>query len=300
MNATRHGPSHPLAIACTFVLLLNDFVLKAWVPGAVTGKLSDVTWLVVAPVVAAALLVRIGVAERAARGGALVAVAIAFVLLQLWPPLGETWVAFTGGHHVADAEDLVALPALALVRLCWRSPRRRRLALPVAAVACLATDMGPCASGRIPGDGATHDANTPLVIGLGWFGSAPHDTEDVAGSVRLTDADGSDVPFVMASNGNMLWICPIGGLESGSSYTWTIDPIDPASANHLPSSRLPLGTTTFVTSEIPSDLVPATDEPSCRELANAEAGSFVCVGIDTGVDTGFVDTASADTDTDPP
>ncbi len=41
--------SHPVTVVAALVLLLNDHLLKhAW-PGPVTGKLSDVAGLVVAP-----------------------------------------------------------------------------------------------------------------------------------------------------------------------------------------------------------------------------------------------------------
>src|SRR5690606_18791254 len=48
----------PVTVASVIVLLLNDHVLKQAWPGFVTGKLSDVAGLVVAPPLAALLLLR--------------------------------------------------------------------------------------------------------------------------------------------------------------------------------------------------------------------------------------------------
>src|SRR5262245_46351378 len=138
--SVRDGPSHPLCLLSLTVLVLNDHVLKHAIPGVVTGKLSDVAWLILAPVVLAALLVRVGVPGRAARPVALIGAVVPFVVLQLWPPLGELWGRISGGHHVADVADLVTLPAVWLAPLCWRPTRRRAWALPVATLGLLATD----------------------------------------------------------------------------------------------------------------------------------------------------------------
>ncbi|GAA3121815.1 hypothetical protein GCM10020001_047700 [Nonomuraea salmonea] len=40
---------HPVTVAGVLVLLVNDHLLKAAFPGVVTGKLSDVAGLLVAP-----------------------------------------------------------------------------------------------------------------------------------------------------------------------------------------------------------------------------------------------------------
>jgi len=49
-DPVRSAPAHPLALAAAALILLNDFVLRGHAPGWLTGKLSDVGWLVVAPV----------------------------------------------------------------------------------------------------------------------------------------------------------------------------------------------------------------------------------------------------------
>ena len=47
---------HPLTLLSLGLWALNDHVLKGWAPGALTGKLSDVAALVVAPTVLVGLV----------------------------------------------------------------------------------------------------------------------------------------------------------------------------------------------------------------------------------------------------
>lgn len=49
--------SHPLTLVAVLALLINDHLLQAMWPSWWTGKLSDVTWMVFAPLVAALFLV---------------------------------------------------------------------------------------------------------------------------------------------------------------------------------------------------------------------------------------------------
>jgi hypothetical protein len=123
---------HPIALAAAIVLVVNDWLLKpSAAPAWLTGKLSDVAGLVVAPV---ALTAAIGlVLWAAARLGARVdpwltrrrlataiaATAAVFAAVKLSPAVaaraGAVW-----GHvapaarFVADPTDLLALPALAI------------------------------------------------------------------------------------------------------------------------------------------------------------------------------------------
>ena len=53
--------AHPLAVGSLVLLALNDHVLKQAWPGWVTGKLSDLAGLVVAPLVLAVALAVTGV-----------------------------------------------------------------------------------------------------------------------------------------------------------------------------------------------------------------------------------------------
>jgi hypothetical protein len=109
---------HPLWLVSLAVLVLNDHVLKGsgLLPGVVTGKLSDVAGLVVAPALLAAL-----VRVRGPRGWLLAhaAVGLVFSAIKLSASAAALWstaMAAVGFPWVItlDPTDLFALPALAL------------------------------------------------------------------------------------------------------------------------------------------------------------------------------------------
>jgi len=138
------GLLHPVVLLSLVLLIANDQVLKRLWPGPVTGKLSDVAGLVVAPIalVAAWEIGRHAVGRswgpsRAVLVVAIVVVGVGFAAVQVWEPASEAfrvglgvvqwpfrtlgaWIAggtVTGPVPVtvvADAEDLIALPALAV------------------------------------------------------------------------------------------------------------------------------------------------------------------------------------------
>jgi len=108
---------HPLWLAAFAALLLNDSVLKATLEAPLlTGKLSDVAGLVVAPVVLAALL-----RVRTSRGLWLSAAAVVavFSAINLSPAAAGAWDAgiaavFGGSSTWTDPFDLLAVPAAAV------------------------------------------------------------------------------------------------------------------------------------------------------------------------------------------
>jgi hypothetical protein len=166
MTARRNRPfdlsplGHPAWWGALALLLVNDNLLKGRhvVPGWLTGKLSDFAFLIVAPVLLAALL---PVAVRARRTVAMLSAVGVFVAKDLSAPFSDEVVALAGqvGLHWrlwSDPTDLLALLVLPLTaRIMWgdsdakTTPRRpMRLACErfgglVGAVACLATSAGP-------------------------------------------------------------------------------------------------------------------------------------------------------------
>ncbi|GAA2299134.1 hypothetical protein GCM10010149_55030 [Nonomuraea roseoviolacea subsp. roseoviolacea] len=111
---------HPVTVAGVVVLLLNDHLLKQTWPGFVTGKLSDVAGLVVAPPLAALLFRR-----RADLAATLLTGAL-FTLAKTTQTGAEAashlFTLVAGPSHVLDdPTDLLALPALALA---WWIRRR--------------------------------------------------------------------------------------------------------------------------------------------------------------------------------
>jgi len=143
----------PGFVAAVLLLLANDHVLKPAFPGAVTGKLSDVSGLFVAGALAAAFAPS---RPALALGG----VGAAFVLWKspLSQPLIGAWNAVGPWPiaRVVDWTDLLALPALPLARLYARSRYRaiparawQPVMLGVTALAMIATSLAP----RIPPSG---------------------------------------------------------------------------------------------------------------------------------------------------
>ena len=279
----RHGPAHPLCLAAIGLLLVNDHILKAAYPGWLTGKLSDFAWMIVFPVLLAALLSLIRLPDRAARIAALSIAVVSFVILQLYPPLGEAWISVFGGAHVPDPADLIALPAVLLAPLCWRPTAPKRLALPLAIVACMATSYP--SDQRAPCDGESDwDPNRPLVLEWGYSGAGiPVDTPSFTEAITLTDAEGTAVAFA-ATQGErgLVLLCPLGGLSPGSDYTWTIAEFEDKSVNQAAVPWFSIGDTwTFHTAAEASWPLIGTED-DCQYDENTEyIDRFGCYG-DTG------------------
>lgn len=131
-------------------LALNDHVLKSAAPGIITGKLSDVAGLALAPVLAVSLgeLFGASATDRRSRIRQLafwaVATALGFSAIQLWEPGARVYSQLLGAvqslprallawfanetvvwavaRHVADPADLLTLPfcAAGLARAATR------------------------------------------------------------------------------------------------------------------------------------------------------------------------------------
>lgn len=264
--STLRSLAHPVVWAAAGLVLLNDFGLRAIAPGWWSGKLSDVGWLVLVPVLAAAALASLGMAERRARILALVAAAGVYTTLQLWPPLGA-WVS---SAHVADAEDLIALPALFVAWWVWCTPGYA-LGVPPAVggallVGTLVADewntppeaTWPCAATP------TWTASRPLRVSV-WDIQAPVGGEAFLRGLALTDEAGSAVPLVVAAGGTgEALVCARDGLVAKTGYTWTLGPWDEPASNEVEFSHPALPTVQFVTGE--EDGVPATTATECEEL----------------------------------
>ncbi len=143
--------AQPVWLASLVLLVINDHALKGAgvLPAVVTGKLSDVAGLLVAPAVLAWLA-----RARTPRGWTLahLAVGTAFSAVQLAPSVAATLDALApwSARLWPDATDLLALPALAASWLAFGPRRRARRAQPprrwtavsvglLALVACTAT-----------------------------------------------------------------------------------------------------------------------------------------------------------------
>ncbi|MFC6408183.1 hypothetical protein [Planobispora longispora] len=139
--------AHPATVTATFLLLINDHLLKGLWPGPVTGKLSDFAGLMVAPPLLA--LTRLPVPA------AILATGVGFTVVKTTETgaalASQAWTALAGPSQVlADPTDLLALPALGAAWLVWRRCRseqavrqaRTLIIVPVALIAVTAT-AGP-------------------------------------------------------------------------------------------------------------------------------------------------------------
>jgi hypothetical protein len=154
--------TRPAPLVAAAVLAVNDHVLKGsgLLPGAFTGKLSDVAGLFVAPILAVALAR--GAAQRLTgnlpprdgrvAGISVLLVALGFALLKSWPAFHAA-VNAMWGSHVLDPADLWCLPMVVLAwvwlgdreRAVERAPRRFSSAFAATGtlLVCAATSRAP-------------------------------------------------------------------------------------------------------------------------------------------------------------
>lgn len=163
---------HPLWLGALALLVLNDHLFKGsgLLPGGLTGKLSDVAGLVMAPALLATLL-RAG--SRRALLGVHLAIGAVFAAIKLSPAVASGFEALMAlgplpWYITVDPSDLLALPALLLSwRLCNHAMSRpvevarplARLATGAGLLASMATSPPPPPGGMFP------SINADLVIG---------------------------------------------------------------------------------------------------------------------------------------
>jgi len=287
------GPTHPVCLLATAALLLNDHLWKASYHNTLTGKISDVCWLIVASVVLAALLHRCRIGAKTSQRLAVALVAGFFIALQTLPVLGDTLVGWYGGRHFADLTDLLALPALLLVPLCWRGQAKPSgLLLGLSLIACAAS-MPPTDSldARFPCDSAqSWDPNVPLYLQFTAWGDAsiPTRTPAFQQGIRIYTADGKEVEVFIAQNGpGSVAVCADGGLAPATEYFWTAGPFDSESLNMATMSNFGLSGTWSFTTDDTSDNNAITSWSACSGVNPNVYELLECADDpDTGSDTG--------------
>ncbi|WP_410809809.1 hypothetical protein [Micromonospora sp. 067-2] len=123
---------HPVTLLSLVLLLVNDHLLKPAFPGLLTGKLSDVAGLLLAPPLVAVLLTLLvpRLPAPAAAPAGLVLVGVGFAVVKSSGYAAEVassaWSALAGPSLVrVDGTDLLTLPALALTWWTWTRARQR-------------------------------------------------------------------------------------------------------------------------------------------------------------------------------
>jgi hypothetical protein len=130
MRATLAWLAHPVTAVAVVVLLVNDHLLKAAWPGPVTGKLSDVAGMLVAPPLIALALSLTGMRGPTSAVAGLIMTGTLFTLMKTngyAAQLAESvWSSLVGPSRVVvDPTDLLALPALAIAWWLARFAARR-------------------------------------------------------------------------------------------------------------------------------------------------------------------------------
>ncbi|MFF5177468.1 hypothetical protein ACFY2Q_05515 [Micromonospora sp. NPDC000316] len=167
---------HPATLLALVVLVVNDHVLKAAFPGLLTGKLSDVAGLVLAPPLVAVLLTLVvpRLPARAAALVGLVAVGAGFAVVKSSGYAAElassAWTALAGQSLVrADWTDLFALPALGLARWSWTRARSRPVRQRTARLVRLLVVLPPA----VLAVAATSAVNYPYALGTTTLDGKP-------------------------------------------------------------------------------------------------------------------------------
>jgi hypothetical protein len=131
---------HPLSIGAVLLLLLNDHVLRRFWPSWWSGKLGDLAWLVLVPLVLAAIFAwlipsKLLHHEKAVGALAFALTGLGFTLSKTVPAVHDATVhlfeLLTGWQAslLLDSTDLLALPALLVGWSLWRRGRAQSLVL---------------------------------------------------------------------------------------------------------------------------------------------------------------------------
>lgn len=119
---------HPVSLAAAATYLLNDHVLKAAMPGVLSGKLSDVAGMVVLPVTMVALCELLLRRElgRPSLVAAIGVTMVGFTAVEVWPVAEAawcwTWGALQWPAHAAMAWWEGAPPPALRPVLAWSDP----------------------------------------------------------------------------------------------------------------------------------------------------------------------------------
>ncbi|KQR11050.1 hypothetical protein [Cellulomonas sp. Leaf334] len=194
--------THWSTCAALVLLVVNDHVLKAAYGTWWTGKVSDVAWLLVAPPLLATALggaahvagVRRATARACALAG-LVLAGAAFVVVKssvAGAEAASSVLSALAGPSVvlADATDLLVLPALAVAWAVARGTRTSRGRAPRAALVLVlipATVLATAATSQTPPDEAMHVVVLGDVVAVG--DSSSYDPEGA--TWHLTDDGGA-------------------------------------------------------------------------------------------------------------
>lgn len=302
-SAPERALVHPVWWGALALLAFNDHVLKGspLLPEAVTGKLSDLAGLVVAPLLFATL---IRARSRRAMLACHVAVGAVFGAIQVFTVAADAWSALMGlvgapWVIVSDPTDLLALPALLVswrvlvpatrASAGWARMGAERVAAVVGLIFCVATSAeDPCqrdpdacdeepACVDADGDGVCfgadcddNDFNVQTdADGDGFCGvNDCDDTDPTVNQQCCIDQDGDGVcsAFDCDDQDAQVWDCCVDQDGDGFCADEDCDDLDPNVSTDcgctLEPTVIPLEGLTIDLSE-----APAVSAPACLEMA---------------------------------
>jgi hypothetical protein len=142
------------------------------------------------------------------------------------------------------------------------------LALFVAAASSLATSREDCPDARLPlHEEEAWDPNAPLVLVFrNTYEHEPAaDSPAIVSGIRIRGPEG-EVPFFLVGDGRFLVVCPDGGLQPDTDYTWTVRFDSSAPNEPDPPEFEPTGEWPFHTAADPAG-EPARSQADCEALA---------------------------------
>ncbi|MEU8014460.1 hypothetical protein AB0B74_00685 [Micromonospora parva] len=199
---------HPATLFALALLLVNDHVLKAAFSGPVTGKLSDVAGLVLAPPLVAVLLTLLvpRLPARAAALVGLIAVGAGFAVVKSSGYAAElassAWTVLAGPSLVrADWTDLFTLPALGLAWWSWTRSRRRPVRRRTARLVRLLVVLPPA----VLAVAATSQYQYPYAVGTALLDGQPAISIGVGYNDRTWPGGPADGHWSISRDGGSTW-----------------------------------------------------------------------------------------------
>lgn len=288
LSTALRALAHPGSVLALVLLVLNDHFLKQAWPGWMTGKLSDVAGLVVAPLLLAVVLAAVRVPR--AMPLALAATGAGFVLCKssawgaeltssVWSLLG------TPTMIRADDSDLLALPALCAAWWIHRSASRavgggwrRTVAvavgmalLPVGVLATAATscdgDDGLWTIDAVQGRFTGTESRQAFVV-----------SDDLAGYVRIDPLTGQVDGLPKHDVERLRDDFPVGACDSAGVRCWRVEEFERV------QSSVDGGVTwqddLVIGAEEQAESVADVDDPGCGEDASARLTFLAVAEVD--------------------
>lgn len=164
----------------------------------------------------------------------------------------------------------------------WRTAAST-LALLFAGLGMVGTKTGEDDDWRYPCDGyGGWDPEDPVIVHFDREGLLDPDTPGLLDGIRLLDPEGGELQLVLATHEDgFITVCPVGGLEPQTTYTWRIGPFH-ESWNHVRPPHWSGETETWFNTGPGWPEDPITTQAQCEELPAPTFEDNPCHG---GLDT---------------